>query len=80
MAKVVQCVNSKTGEVFNAKVYTVKEQINYAAQRSKKGTLDRNGKPLSNFRRGQYLGKAQGMSNGARMAKNAKYKVKSVKK
>ncbi len=57
--------------------YTVKQQIRYCAKRSKKGTKDRNGKPLSDFTRGKYLGKAQGMANGARIAKSGKYKVKN---
>jgi len=62
------------------KVYSVKEQINYCCDRSKKGTKDRNGKPLSDFQRGVYLGKAKGLSNGARIAKSGKYKVQSKKK
>ena len=60
--------------------YSVKEQINYCAQRSKKGTKDRNGKPLSDFVRGKYFGKAQGLSSCARMAKSGKYKVQNSKK
>lgn len=70
--KKVKCVNKQTGEQFTATVYTVKEQINYAAQRSKVGTKNRNGRPLSNFRRGQYLGRAQGLTRGAKIAKRYK--------
>ena len=74
--KTMTCVNSQTGETFKAKIYTVKEQIRYCAERSKKGTLNRNGKPISDFRRGEYFGRAKGMSNGAKIAKSGKYKVK----
>lgn len=72
--KKVKCVNQATGEKFTATVYSVKEQIHYAAQRSKVGTEDRNGKNLTNFRRGQYLGRAQGLSRGAAIAKRYKGK------
>lgn len=72
--KTVTCVNTNTGEQFKAKIYTVKEQINYCAKRSKRGTLNRKGKPLSDFRRGEYLGRSKGLANGARIAKSKKYK------
>ena len=74
--KQMELVNRKTGEKFTAKVYSVKERVRYYAKRSKPGTKDRNGRNLSKFRRGQYLGKAQGMTIGAKIAKSGKYKVK----
>lgn len=72
-------LRSKDGDIKEVKVYTVKEQIKYACQRSKKGETNRFGKELSPFHRGVYLGKAKGLSQGARMAKRG-YKVKNIEK
>lgn len=56
--------------------HTIKEQHNYNCKRSKKGTLDRNGKPLSDFMRGVYLGKAKGIGAMAKMHKKYSNKNK----
>ena len=51
--------------MFNSKKekksFTIGEQMSYNMKRCKKGTKDRNGKPLSDFIRGKHLGKAKGM-------------------
>jgi hypothetical protein len=59
------------------KAYTIKQQFNYNAKRSKKGTLDRNGKPLTDFMRGKYLGKAEGLKTGAIIHKTYKAKAEA---
>ena len=70
--KKMTLTNKKTGERFTATIYTVSERARYYGKRSKKGTKDRNGNKLSSFRRGQYLGKSQGLGMGARIAKRYK--------
>jgi hypothetical protein len=52
--------------------HSISEQIEYNGARSKKGTKNRHGKPLSDFRRGQYLGKAKGMATMVKMYKSHK--------
>jgi len=53
------------------KGYSIAEQIEYNGKRSRVGTKDRHGQPLSPFRRGEYLGKAKGMKSMVRLHKKA---------
>lgn len=52
-----------------SKGFSISEQIKYNMKRSKKGTKDRNGKKLSDFIRGKYLGKAQGQASMVKLHK-----------
>lgn len=43
--------------------YTLKEKINYHSQRSKPGAVNSRGEALSDFKRGEHLGKAKAMGD-----------------
>ena len=68
---------SPDGTEFSMTTYSIGERCQYYGKRSKKGTRNRNGKPLSDFVSGQYLGKSKGLSMGAKIHK--KYNKKNKK-
>jgi hypothetical protein len=68
-----------TEKTSMAKGYSIKEQMSYNAKRSKRGTKDRNGKPLSDFMRGVYFGKAKGMASMVGLHKKTQSEKKTTK-
>ena len=60
--------------------YSVSDKIRYYSNLSKKGSIDTNGKPLSDFQRGVNFGKARMLSYCASKIKTKNVPLRKTKK